>query len=155
MLLIHVYDEEAVSLSVSGDTLFFSSNGHNTIGGFDIFYSVRNSSGTWGGAKNYGYPLNTPYDELFYCPSVTADSTFFFVSNRSNGYGGLDIYEARILPPEPEPVLIVPEPVKEGDPCRCALFLRSQRMVIFYLNGKVTDSEIRSSSPGKDKCNRY
>ena len=35
------YDEESVRFSRSGDTLWFSSKGHNSIGGFDIFYSVK------------------------------------------------------------------------------------------------------------------
>ncbi len=146
-----VYDEEAVSLSVTGDTLFFSSNGHNTIGGFDIFFSVKNSSGTWGGARNYGYPLNTPYDELFYYPSVTGDSSFYFVSNRSNGYGGLDIYEGNILPPpEPEPVVIVPEVEKVVIPVIPAPAPLAEELV-FFLNGKVTDSE--SGAPLQAKIN--
>jgi outer membrane protein OmpA-like peptidoglycan-associated protein len=120
------------------------------MGGFDIFYSVRNSSGTWGGAKNYGYPLNTPYDELFYCPSVSADSTFYFVSNRSNGFGGLDIYEARLLSPEPEPVVIVPEVEKEVIPVLPVLPPVAEE-VIFYIDGKVTDSE--SGTPLQARIN--
>jgi tetratricopeptide (TPR) repeat protein len=86
------FDEECVRFSVTGDTLFFSSKGHNSIGGFDIFYSVKNSTGIWTEAKNYGYPVNTQWDDLFYFPATDNDSTFFFVSNRSGGLGGLDIY---------------------------------------------------------------
>ena len=95
------YDEESVRFSGSGDTLWFSSKGHNSIGGFDIFYSVKNQAGEWDSVKNYGYPVNTPWDEIFYHPSVSDDSAFYFVSNRSGGFGGLDIYQGRILPPEP------------------------------------------------------
>ena len=104
------YDEESVSFSKTGDTLWFSSKGHNTIGGFDIFYSVRNQNGQWEAAKNYGYPVNTSWDEIFYRPSLTDDSLFYFVSNRSGSLGGLDIYSGRILPPKPVPVIIPPEP---------------------------------------------
>lgn len=89
------YDEESVRFSKSGDTLFFSSKGHNSIGGFDIFYSVKNSAGEWGNVKNYGYPVNTQYDELFYFPIPDNDSMFLFVSNRSGGMGGLDIYRGK------------------------------------------------------------
>ena len=42
-----IYDEESVRFSKTGDTLWFSSKGHNSIGGFDIFYSVKNKSGDW------------------------------------------------------------------------------------------------------------
>jgi len=91
-----IFDEECVRFSFSGDTLFFSSKGHNSIGGFDIFYSVKDTSGLWGKAKNYGYPVNTQWDDMFYFPSTENASTFFFVSNRSGGLGGLDIYTATI-----------------------------------------------------------
>jgi outer membrane protein OmpA-like peptidoglycan-associated protein len=97
------YDEESVRFSKGGDTLWFSSAGHNTIGGFDIFYSVRNSMGIWGQSVNAGYPVNTPWNELFYVPSPVSDSSFFFVSDRSGGFGGLDIYNGKILPPPPPP----------------------------------------------------
>lgn len=89
-------DEECVRFSPGGDTLFFSSRGHNSIGGFDIFYSVKNSTGLWDKAKNYGYPVNTQWDDMFYFPSTENDSSFFFVSNRSGGLGGLDIYRGTI-----------------------------------------------------------
>ncbi|HUX58060.1 MAG TPA: OmpA family protein [Bacteroidales bacterium] len=142
------YDEESVRFSRSGDTLWFSSKGHNSIGGFDIFYSVRNNVGAWDSVKNYGYPVNTPWDEIFYHPSVVDDSTFFFVSNRSGGLGGLDIYQGSILPPEP----VVPAPVKPD-----TVIIRDTIVVVkeivpviepepvkelaFYLIGKINDSE--------------
>jgi outer membrane protein OmpA-like peptidoglycan-associated protein len=104
------YDEESVRFSVMGDTVWFASRGHSTIGGFDIFYSTRNQSGEWDKAVNFGYPINTPWDELFFHPAQGNDSSFYFVSNRSEGMGGLDIYSGRILPPEP--VIIPVEPPK-------------------------------------------
>ena len=130
-----IYDEESVRFSKTDDTLWFSSQGHNSIGGFDIFYSVRNQTGQWDSVKNYGYPVNTPWDDIFYYPSPVNDSAFYFVSNRSGGLGGLDIYMGRILPPKrdtvvvkeaPPPVEFVPEPVKEP---------------VLELTGKVKDSE--------------
>jgi len=104
-----IYDEESVRFSKNGDTLWFSSRGHNSIGGFDIFYSVLNITGEWETAKNIGYPVNTVWDELFYYPSATENNSFYFVSNRSGGIGGLDIYKGRILPPKPRPLL--PQPI--------------------------------------------
>ena len=89
------YDEQSVSISRYGDTLWFSSKGHNSIGGFDIFYSVRDADGTWGKAVNAGYPLNTPWDELFYSTSLSSGTEFYFASNRSGGFGGFDIYRGR------------------------------------------------------------
>ncbi len=106
-----IYDEESVRFSKTGDTIWFSSKGHNSTGGFDIFYSVKDQNGEWTQAVNAGYPLNTPWDELFYNPSALNDSAFYFVSNRTGGSGGLDIYTGRLLPAPvikaraPEPVI--------------------------------------------------
>lgn len=146
------YDEESVNYSAKGDTLWFSSAGHNTIGGFDIFYSVRSTDGTWGPAVNPGFPLNTPWHELFYMPIPGDDSAFFFVSNRSGGYGGLDIYKGRLLPPPP--VTPKPEPVKP--PVPQVVVVRDTVIVIkeiiqpapvadksLYITGIITDSETR------------
>jgi hypothetical protein len=65
------------------------------MGGFDIFYSTRRKDGTWNAAVNAGYPLNSQWDELFYCPIPGDDNSFLFVSNRTGGLGGLDIYSGR------------------------------------------------------------
>jgi len=92
------YDEESVRFSATGDTLWFSSQGHNSTGGFDIFFSVRNAAGEWDSVKNAGYPLNTPWDEIFFSPSLSDDSLFYFVSNRKGGFGRMDIYSARLEP---------------------------------------------------------
>lgn len=92
------YNEESVRFSPGSDTLWFSSTGHNTMGGFDIFYCTRNENGEWSKAVNAGYPLNSPWNELFYMPSPADKNSFYFVSNRPGGLGGLDIYTGRFLP---------------------------------------------------------
>jgi tetratricopeptide (TPR) repeat protein len=104
------YNEESVRFSRGGDTLWFSSAGHNPVGGFDIFFSTRNKGGAWGPSKNAGYPVNTPWDEFFYFPSPVSDSLFFFVSNRSGGFGGLDIYSGTIHNAAPSKPVAVPGP---------------------------------------------
>lgn len=160
-LINSLYDEESVRFSKTGDTLWFSSKGHNTIGGFDIFYSVMNKAGEWDSVKNAGYPVNTPWDELFYQPSMTDDSLFYFVSNRNGGIGGLDIYQGKILPPLPKPVPVVIVP--PAPPKRDTVVIRDTivvikevvappppppvvhpepvKEVVLYLIGKVKDSD--------------
>ena len=149
-----VYDEESVRFSTTGDTLWFGSRGHNTVGGFDIFYSVKNKqTGDWNKAVNLGNPVNTPWDELFYYPMHTDDSSFFFVSNRSGGVGGLDVYSGKILPPEPVMVPVLPPKpdtviihdtvivVKEVAPQPPVVIPVQPEEVILYLAGTVKDSE--------------
>ncbi|MCX6302000.1 MAG: OmpA family protein [Bacteroidia bacterium] len=144
------YDEESIRFSVKGDTLWFASRGHTTIGGFDIFFSAKDSSGGWGKAISFGYPLNTPWDELFFHPAQGNDSSFYFVSNRGGGMGGLDIYSGRMLPPEP---VIIPVAPPEPD----TVVIRDTVVVIkeivpvpqpeppkeevLYLIGTIKDSE--------------
>lgn len=90
-------NEEAVWVSVTGDTLWFSSNGHEGIGGYDIFMSTRDESGEWSKPENMGIPVNTQWDDLFYRPSATDHKLSYFSSNRPGGSGGLDIYTIRIV----------------------------------------------------------
>lgn len=96
-----VYDEEAVFLSPDGKTLYFSSRGHNTMGGFDVFKSERNDLGEWGFPENLGYPVNSPDDDLFY--KLTPDSRYaFYSANRLGGFGGKDLYRILYLGEEKE-----------------------------------------------------
>jgi outer membrane protein OmpA-like peptidoglycan-associated protein/tetratricopeptide (TPR) repeat protein len=142
-----VYDEEAVCFSLSGDTMWFSSKGHNSIGGFDIFYSVRNQSGSWDKAINYGYPVNTPWNEMFYHPSPEDDSTFYFASDRSGGFGGLDIYRGRLLLPvieEPEMPVIDTVIVRDTVVVIQEVAALQPAIVekpVLYLAGRVHDAE--------------
>jgi outer membrane protein OmpA-like peptidoglycan-associated protein len=136
------WDEESVRFSKTGDTLWFSSRGHNSIGGFDIFYSVRDQNGVWDSVKNCGYPVNTPWDDMFFYPSPANDSIFYFVSNRGGGTGGLDIYQGRVMPPEPEPVAFVEEvlPVVPA-PAEPVMQPEPVKQLVLNLTGKVKDSE--------------
>ena len=59
------YDEAALSLSADGNTMYFSSNGDKSIGGYDVFVSNR-KDGHWSEPMNLGVPINTPGDDLFF-----------------------------------------------------------------------------------------
>ncbi|MEC3880995.1 OmpA family protein [Parapedobacter sp. 10938] len=77
-------------LSVSGDTLYFTSDMDGGLGGTDIYYVVRQSDGNWGDAIAMGSSVNTPGDERF--PGVDEKGDFYFSSNGHLGMGGLDVY---------------------------------------------------------------
>jgi hypothetical protein len=62
-------NEDTPFVTNEGYSLFFSSQGHNTIGGYDVFISNLLSDGKWGKAQNMGYPFNTTDDDLFYSPT--------------------------------------------------------------------------------------
>lgn len=85
-------DEDFPWLSLDGNTLYFASKGHNSMGDYDLFKSNRDAlSGKWGEAINVGYPINNADDNHFI--SFTADGRFAYISsNRKGGFGGLDIW---------------------------------------------------------------
>ncbi len=84
------FNEESVFIHPDGKTLYFSSEGHNSIGGYDIFKSTLKND-QWSEAVNLGYPVNTVDDDVFF--TITADGkTAFYSSERTTGFGGQDIY---------------------------------------------------------------
>lgn len=88
------YDEDAPFMHSDGATLFFSSNGHNTMGGYDIFKTVLTDPDMngWSEPENMGYPLNTVNDDIYF--SLSEDGqTGFFSSAREGGMGMQDIYQ--------------------------------------------------------------
>lgn len=88
------YDEDSPFVSFDNKTLYFSSNGSESMGGFDVFTSTKDSSGDWGVPINMGYPLNSTGDDIYF--TTTADGKTGFISSfRKSGSGNLDIYEIR------------------------------------------------------------
>lgn len=86
------YNEDFPQLTEDGKTLYFCSEGHNSMGGFDIFRSTYNDfAKTWSEPVNIGYPINTSYDDMHYAVSATQREAY--VSQlRPEGLGDLDIY---------------------------------------------------------------
>lgn len=83
--------EMAPFLHPDGRTLYFSSDSHIGMGGFDLFMSRRDENGQWQEPVNLGFPINTQGDEINFF--VAADGkTAFISSQREGGYGGYDIY---------------------------------------------------------------
>ncbi len=85
-------DEDAPFIHPDGITLFFSSKGHTSIGGYDIMFSIK-KDGEWLDPKNMGIPLNTTEDDRYYVINAKGDKGFFS-SDRggAGGKGKQDIY---------------------------------------------------------------
>jgi outer membrane protein OmpA-like peptidoglycan-associated protein/tetratricopeptide (TPR) repeat protein len=110
--------QETVFIHPDNRTLYFSSDGPPGMGGMDIFISKRDENGDWGEPVNLGYPINTLRDENSF--SVSGDGkTAYFASDRTGGYGGLDLYSFGL--PEADR----PQPVS-------------------YIKGKIFDKETKN-----------
>ena len=83
--------EKSPYLHTDGKTLFFASTNFPTIGGFDVFYSRKDSLGNWKNPMNIGYPINTVADEISLFVSTDGNNAYF-ASNQLDGVGGWDIY---------------------------------------------------------------
>jgi len=84
------YNEDAPFVDINGD-LYFASQGHSTMGGYDIFVS-KNQPGSRGAPQNMGYPINTPGDDIFFTINETGTKAYFS-SERVGGFGLQDLYQ--------------------------------------------------------------
>jgi tetratricopeptide (TPR) repeat protein len=85
------FEEESPFMHPDGKTLYFSSSGRNSMGGYDIFKSVKSDTWEWSKAENLGYPINTPNDDLFYIPTPNGQRVYYS-SRRQGGMGQTDLY---------------------------------------------------------------
>lgn len=83
-------DDDAAFIHSSGLYLIFSSQGHNSMGGNDIFRASLVNDTVWANPVNLGYPINTPGDDKFYV--VSAGNVGYYASAKQGGYGSFDIY---------------------------------------------------------------
>ena len=87
---INTREDESFPFLANDSTLYFSSNGHGTLGGLDILVSYK-KNGQFTKGQNFGGPLNSRFDDF----SMVSDSTGrvgFFASNREGGKGLDDVY---------------------------------------------------------------
>ena len=85
------YDEDGPFFHPDGKTLFYSSNGPNSMGGFDIFRTELRPDSTWAPPVNLGYPINTPGDDIYFVLSASGLHGYY-ASERDDSYGEKDIY---------------------------------------------------------------
>ena len=94
-------NEDHPFLSEDGKVLYFASQGHFNIGGYDIFKSEQMADGSWGQPANIGFPLNTTDDDLFFYPS--GNGKYGYQARFADDNFGLrDIYRFEIFESEAE-----------------------------------------------------
>ena len=97
------FNEGPVYITIKGDLMYLASQGHGSMGGYDIFYS-KFVQGLWTAPVNMGYPINTPYDDFFFAPSVNGKMAYI-CSNRTDSKGGYDIYKVTYWGTDKTPVV--------------------------------------------------
>jgi len=93
------FDETCPYITENGIELYFSSQGHNTMGGFDIFHSYVISD-NFSNPQNIGYPINSTDDDVFFVPFKNGMNAFYSFADPSDGYGEDDIYKLSFDPNE-------------------------------------------------------
>jgi len=137
------YNEEGVFLIPDGKTMYFSSEGHSSMGGYDIFKTVL-ENGKWSTPENLGYPINTPDDDVFLVVAASGKRGYY-ASEKAGGFGGRDIYIITFLGPE-KPLLLdtedpliasIEKPVKEVS---AAKGVEVKKNEVTLLKGVITDA---------------
>ena len=105
--------------TLDGDTLYFASDFHTGMGGYDIFKTFKLRDGSWASPLNMKPPINSGYDDFTYIidnQSPKKEGVIqqgYFSSNRIGGKGNDDIYKFERRTPPPRPVVVVPDKPKE------------------------------------------
>jgi outer membrane protein OmpA-like peptidoglycan-associated protein len=137
-----IYGEEGVFIHPDGKTIYFSSQGHNTMGGYDIFKSEF-KNGKWGEPENLGWPINGPDDDVFFVISANGKHGYY-ASTKSDGMGEKDIYKITFLGPE-KPLALSNEDnlmAMVAQPTKAAVSLKTVDIPtanVTLLKGTVTD----------------
>ena len=139
------YSEEGVYMHPDGKTLYFSSQGHSSMGGFDIFKSVYNEkTKVWSKPENLGYPVNTTDDDVFFVISASGRHGYY-TSMGTDSRGLRDLYVVTFLGEEKQVVLnnednllaSVAAPIKE---VVVAPVVEVKEAQLTILKGVITDA---------------
>ena len=87
------FDERFPYLCPDGRTLYFASNGHYGMGGYDLYKTVKDPiSGEWSTPENLGFPLSSTGDDMLFVPD-TDNLYACFASTRNVGQDSITVYK--------------------------------------------------------------
>lgn len=141
------YDEVGIFMHPDGKTMYFSSNGHKGMGGFDIYSSQMKEDSTWGDPVNIGYPVNSPDEDVFFTVSASGIHGYY-ASFKEDGEGEKDLYMITFLGKPKKPLLSgednliasIAKPIEE-EITQTKLEVHVKNLSI--LKGKVLDAETK------------
>ena len=107
-------DEDAPFFHAQTGILYFSSRGHNTMGGYDIFYAPESDKGEFKVSTNIGFPINSPDDDLYFSPSIDRDRAYYASIrwNDNSKAPSYDLYEVEYDQPEQNRMAVIAALVK-------------------------------------------
>ena len=106
-------NEDSPFLSPDGKRLYFSSQGHSTIGGYDVFYTELLEDGSWHEVPvNLGYPLNTTDDDFAMSPTGLDKEgiSYIFAQSKVSGY---DVFKFEMIGRDAIPVAVSMDEAEE------------------------------------------
>lgn len=90
------YDDDYPFLHPNGRTLYFSSKGHNSMGGYDVFKTTYDpETQRWSKPENLEFPINSPDDDILFVTD-SLEKTAFFSTGRYSPYGKIDVLKINI-----------------------------------------------------------
>ncbi len=138
------FNEKGVFFHPDNKTMFFSSEGHKTMGGLDIFKSEYDSeTNTWSKPINIGSPINTPDDDVYFVMSGN-ERYAYYSSFRADGFGEKDIYKITFLGEEKEPLLAYVDVVDNSLKSELSSNGLFNDKALVLLRGNVTDGNTNS-----------
>ena len=146
------FEEKGVFFHPDGKTLYFSSDGHNTMGGLDVFKTELDpETQRWSKPVNLGYPISTPDDDIYFV--VTGDERYaYYSSYRADGFGEKDLYKITFLGPKKNPMIADAEmigstPALQSNPTLVNLFdAKGTDIVATNNNNSGTNNNTNNSS---------
>ncbi len=86
-------DEEGVFLHPDGKTLYFSSRGHQGLGGYDLFYTIL-ENGKWSPPINMGSEINTENNDVYFVLEANGMDAYYTSVNPKSP-GQTDIFKIK------------------------------------------------------------
>lgn len=149
-------DEDGPFIHPDGKTLYFSSKGHYSMGGYDIFKTEIDSTNIWSEPENLNPPINTPEDDIYFV--LSADGKHgYYASARPGGFGDKDIYLIQMPEKEkPKPVIVLKgflTDKENGKPVGAKIIVRdneSSEIISITDANSVTGQYLVVLTPGKN-----
>ncbi|HLG02937.1 MAG TPA: OmpA family protein [Bacteroidia bacterium] len=138
------FNEKSPFIHTDSHTLYFSSDGHPGLGGYDAFYARTDPKGSWQKPVNLGIPINTAFDDLGFFVSTDGTTGFFCSNNQLPGrVGGWDVYRFELYKDaRPEAMVILKGNLKDdfGNPVTGAVEVEVSNVVTKEKTKAVVDT---------------